>query len=101
MADFSMQHYYNQYIEAETALRRLGERIKGMRERLLYTSEEDFPAVNAQIAAVEEEYRAAKVEVDDLWCLANTGKHRAELTQEASYHEVKRYGGFHAHWPER
>lgn len=77
MADFSMAWHYNNYIEGVTALGQLGEKIKNMRSLLAYA--DDLNEAQAKLADAEAEYEQLKVEVADLKCLADTGKHRVEL----------------------
>ena len=92
---FEMNGYMNKYAVAYNRLRRLGREIEAMRS----TPPEDENAL-AALQAAESEYAKLKAEVDDLFCLANYGRHRAELDQEGTFQPVRQFGGFYSHWPE-
>lgn len=99
MADFSMTKYWYDYQAGTIRLGQLGEKLQRMREGLFYA--EDLDEAQAKLAAAEAEYKKLESEVDDLKCLADTGKHRAELNQEQTVQFKTPYGGFHAHCPGR
>ena len=100
MADFSMTKHYNNYIEGVTRLGQLGGKIENMRSSLFYA--EDLDEAQAKLGAAEAEYEQLKAEVDDLRCLASTGKHRAELNQGQAI-QFKGICGMELkpHWPGR
>lgn len=81
MHDFSMTRYFHEYQGAVTRLSRIGDRLKALKEKPMYVSEEALPEVYAEIEAAEAEYAAAQKEADDLWCKSNTGRSREDLEQ--------------------
>ncbi len=81
MHDFSMTHYYREYQDAVTRLSRKNEQLKTLKEKPLYVSDEERPAVYAEIEAAEAERAALQAEADDLWCKANTGRSQEDLEQ--------------------
>lgn len=98
MADFTMTKYRNQYIEGCTKLGNLGRHIESMKGSLIYS---DNPAaMQAEIETAETEYQALAIEVDDLKCLADTGRHRAELNQASGIQWRQQAGGWKPHFPE-
>lgn len=99
MPDFSMTRYFHEYQGAVTRLSRIGDRLKTLKEKPLYVSEEALPEVYAEIEAAEAEYAAAQKEADDLWCKANAGMSLKELEQSRGIRWKDPYGGFHAHRP--
>ena len=99
MNDFSLTAYRNQYQQALTKLDRLKTKKEGLKTKLFLSDNAGREIVTAEIAAAEAEYAAMKKEVDDLWCLSMTGRHRAEIDRENTIHWKRQYGGFDAHWP--
>ena len=81
MAD---QHYWNKYQEAVTHTGRIRQQIENLESAI--ASGFGDPE---ELEALEEEYNAAKMEEDDLYCLSNFGKTRKELNQARA---VKRVG---------
>lgn len=74
-----MTKYYGEYQQAVTRRGHLKRRIENMRSGILQATD---PAEEmARVEALEKELQQLDVEVDDLWCLANTGKHRKELEE--------------------
>lgn len=98
MADFSMTGHRNNYIDGVTRLGQLEKKIENMRSGLFYA--EDIEKAQAALAAAEAECERLRVEVDDLKCLADTGRHRAELNQASGIRWKQQAGGMRAHFPE-
>lgn len=98
MNDFSMTKHYNNYIEGENRIGQLREKVKNLRKSLICA--EDLEEAQEQLAAAEAEYQTLAAEVDDLKCLAGTGKHRAELNQASSIQWKQQAGGMRPHFPE-
>lgn len=93
MADyFTMQRYYHQYIEACTRLNRARAHVEGMKDRQLYTNDEDLPELQEQIAAAEKELETAQQEADELWYLSNTGKSKQENIKSQQYTPLSPFG---------
>ena len=93
MADyFTMQRYHHQFIKACTRLRRAEARVEGMKERQLYTDDEDLQELQEQIAAAEEELRTAQQEAEELWYLSNTGKSKRENIEAQQYRALSPFG---------
>ena len=99
MNDFRLTAYRNQYQQALTKLDRLKTKKEGLKTKLFLSDDAGRGAVSEEIAAVDAEYEAMKREVEDLWCLSMTGRHRAEIDRENTIHWKRQYGGFDAHWP--
>ena len=75
MPDFTMTKYYHRYQEAVANTGRLRAQVENLRSALAsgFGDEETLE----ELQAVEEAYKAAQAEADDLHCLATYGKHRA------------------------
>ena len=96
MDKFQMTGYMSLYAGAVNRLNGLKTKAKNMRENLLYYA--DPEATLAEIEEIEAEIKRREPEVDDLWCLAYYGKHRAELAQAHQYRSLDTLK-FKPHWP--
>lgn len=85
MADFSMQRYYNQYIEAANQAEQVRRRVRSLEDRLHSDPDED---TCHQLQAAQKELQAADQRAAELACLATTGKTQAELQQRNTIRPV-------------
>lgn len=98
MPDFiTMQRCQHQYQDAATKADRLRQRIENMKSAL--ASGVGGADLLERLEAAEKEYKAAEVEMDDLYCLATYGKHRKELDQGQGIRHVQQFGGHKPHYP--
>lgn len=88
---FTMTQYYNQYIEARTKLDRMKRKIKDLRAALIYS--EDLEAALEELQAAEAASQAQESQVDDLWCLYQSGQHRKDQAPGIQWQKSK-YGPF-------
>lgn len=99
MNNFKMTGYMNKYAEANNRLHGLKAKVQNMRETLIYRAAP--AAAQESIRETEAEIKRLETEVDDLYCLAHYGKHRAELAKTGTVQWEQRYGGCKPHWPGR
>lgn len=74
---FTMARYYGQYVQAVTEMSRARRRVEDLRGAAAAGY-----GMTEEIAAAEEELRAAKEKADELWYLSNTGKPKPRVAAD-------------------
>lgn len=80
MQDLNMARAYRQYQDAITRVNRIKTRIEGLQSALALVEDSEQQAISAQLEEMQEEYRAAKEQADELWYISTVGKTKEQAT---------------------